>query len=177
MWATPIPVILAKSSIAYNPFIYFFLTARYRDDLKTVTRNWMTWRRSEGEIQVDNRRKCTPDKGESCRGRQSEDDTSGGGCVTSTTHLIAFYSTPALGKQEKSVLLEEVHDDNSSGEKHTLIPTQEEKTSCQSYKETEANVVTILEKSGTVTVLVASRLGRKVGSHRVTASQEMEHQV
>ncbi|CAL8080116.1 unnamed protein product [Orchesella dallaii] len=36
IWATPIPVLLAKSSIAYNPLIYIFFTARYREDLSSL---------------------------------------------------------------------------------------------------------------------------------------------
>ena len=30
LWLTPIPAILAKSSVAYNPIIYVLLTRRYR---------------------------------------------------------------------------------------------------------------------------------------------------
>ncbi|CAL8080132.1 unnamed protein product [Orchesella dallaii] len=41
MWATPIPVIMAKSSIAYNPFIYIFFTARYREDFRSLCRYWI----------------------------------------------------------------------------------------------------------------------------------------
>jgi len=45
MWATPIPVLMAKSSISYNPFIYIFLTKRYRDDLANFLRNICFWRK------------------------------------------------------------------------------------------------------------------------------------
>ncbi|ODM97995.1 Opsin-5 [Orchesella cincta] len=41
MWATPLPVILAKSSIAYNPFIYIFFTVRYREDFTSLCRYWI----------------------------------------------------------------------------------------------------------------------------------------
>jgi len=36
MWATPIPVFLAKCSIAVNPVVYIFLTKRYRQDFLSL---------------------------------------------------------------------------------------------------------------------------------------------
>ncbi len=41
MWATPIPVLMAKSSIAYNPFIYIFFTGRYREDFMGLVQRWI----------------------------------------------------------------------------------------------------------------------------------------
>lgn len=41
MWATPFPVLMAKSSIAYNPLIYIFFTARYREDFVALVHDWM----------------------------------------------------------------------------------------------------------------------------------------
>jgi len=38
LWLTPIPAIMAKSSIAYNPIIYVMLTRRYRMDFIIVIR-------------------------------------------------------------------------------------------------------------------------------------------
>ncbi|XP_046443719.1 opsin-5-like isoform X1 [Daphnia pulex] len=38
LWITPIPVLLAKSSIAYNPIIYVLLTRRYRVDFSKALR-------------------------------------------------------------------------------------------------------------------------------------------
>ncbi|KAI9551386.1 hypothetical protein GHT06_021719 [Daphnia sinensis] len=38
LWMTPIPVLLAKSSIAYNPVIYVLLTRRYRVDFAKALR-------------------------------------------------------------------------------------------------------------------------------------------
>ncbi|XP_032791760.2 opsin-5 [Daphnia magna] len=39
LWITPIPVLLAKSSIAYNPIIYVLLTRRYRVDFAKALRD------------------------------------------------------------------------------------------------------------------------------------------
>lgn len=40
VWITPAPVLFAKFSIAFNPFVYIFFTARYRNDFASQVRRW-----------------------------------------------------------------------------------------------------------------------------------------
>lgn len=55
---TPIPVLMAKSSIAYNPIIYIFMTKRYREDFVSLfnclngTGRGVTESRVEGEAKM-----------------------------------------------------------------------------------------------------------------------------
>lgn len=56
MWATPIPVLFAKSSIVYNPLIYLFLTTTYRKEFLAILHRFRVSRNGSGR-QVNNNAK------------------------------------------------------------------------------------------------------------------------
>ncbi|ODM97999.1 Opsin-5 [Orchesella cincta] len=120
IWATPIPVLLAKSSIAYNPFIYIFFTARYREDFISLCR--LYGKVSTGKTNGDR----FPNSGPNGGGGNNNGDESPGNSGSSSLVTRQYTNTTATNSQNNNNNTPNHDNYPRRSEEEELIPVYDE---------------------------------------------------